>query len=65
MRDVKIHQEIVREQYNMIAKEDSKKASFHVKKETRGPQKRTIYDFKGSVIEPFKSDAIRLPSHFV
>ena len=47
----------------MIIKEDTKKATFHVKK--GGHQKRTIYDFKGEVIEPFKSDSIRFPTHFV
>ena len=55
----------MRTQYNTAIKEIIKKSTVSVKKDGKNPQKRAIYDFDGSLIEPVKSDVIRFPTHFV
>ena len=66
MRDAKVHQEIVRAQYNSAMRDVNKnKTKKTVKIEGKTQHDKTVYDYDGSLIPSFKTELIRYPNHFL
>lgn len=65
MRQVKVHQQYMRSRYAQNMKQNNKKSITFHKVDPKVAPKVAIYDYDGSLVSPLKSEACRLPVHYL